>query len=197
MKRRTIGMMAGAVAAAASAGTIALAGGARPEPPPSALWPADPGRPLAPSLLVRKVAALSGVDARSLREVVSAGSEERELVLIWGRTQEASSCFAVRGLGTVNEFTCLDRGPMGRALALGSMYSGVAHAAPDHATVVGVARQDIHRITITTAAGMSVELPLGKWGEFSYVAEAADQLPRQLTALSRDGRVIESMPMSP
>jgi hypothetical protein len=116
-------------------------------------------------------------------------------MLVFGANSGGTLCGADVSTEVVGGFNCLSSRNDKFALLLASTGGGSKAATIDHSSVVGVARPDVTRVTVTTTSG-SHDLPLNQWGGFSYTASRASDHPTSLTAYDASGAVLESDPVS-
>lgn len=159
---------------------------------PSALWSwgagVVPGAPVSATANVRTSASQSGVASGSLREPAAASDG---LTIVFGENAAGELCSAGYAPAFVSGFTCLSGWTDNFALLYYGSDGGVQQGVVDHASVVGVARPDVARVSVTTPSGTS-NLPLNSWDGFSYAASSPSQLPLSLTAYGADGAVLDS-----
>lgn len=63
--------------------------------------------------------------------------------------------------------------------------------------MIGIARQDVGSVVLTTASGVRRELNLGKWRAFAYFATRPAAMPRQIEAYSTRGDVLQVTDVTP
>jgi hypothetical protein len=153
-------------------------------------WNGDvvPGAPFAATANVQTAAIQAGVVASSVREAVKATDG---LSLLFGQTASGALCSADTSPEFVSDFSCLSGWTDNFALLYYETDGGPRLGVTDHASLVGVARSDVSRVSITTTNGTS-NLALNQWRGFSYVASSASNLPLSITAYASDGTPIET-----
>lgn len=160
--------------------------------PPSTLWTwtnrVVPGTPIAASANVGNAASQAGVDPSVLRAAAVASDG---LTLLFGRNSNGDLCSADASSAVVSGFNCLSNWSDKFALLLYSTDGGSRRGVVDHASVVGVARPDVGRVTLTTASGAE-DLPLNQWNGFAYAGSSASDLPLSITAYDANGQSLET-----
>jgi hypothetical protein len=216
--RRLVACLSAVIVAGALAGlAIASAGGAKSPSSgathsrgatapssgaaaPSTLWKwpggVVPGSPfVAPSSAVStdvlSSASRASVAPSSLR--VAAETSDG-LMLVFGTNSSGTLCSADVSNDIVGGFNCLSSWSDKWALLPYATASGPQEGVIDHASVVGVARPDVARVSVTTPTG-SQNLPLNEWHGFSYTASTANDRPISLTAYDASGAVLETDPV--
>jgi hypothetical protein len=159
---------------------------------PSVRWHWDggvvPGAPYAATANVQTAASQAGVVASSVREAVQAADG---LSLLFGQTASGALCSADTSPEFLSDFSCLSGWTDNFALLYYETDGGPQWGVTDHASLVGVARSDVSRVSITATNGTS-DLALNQWRGFSYVASSASSLPLSITAYASDGTPIET-----
>jgi hypothetical protein len=158
------------------------------------LWPADvPGTPAPGHELARQAASKTGVDPSSLRVVKSIENAGVSYSLLAGADGAHRPCFSIDSRGFTLGFECLGRSSTrsGSALVYYATASGGEPRTVDRAVIVGIARNDVTRISLSTVSGALVDLPLNQWRGFAYSAASADALPRKLVAYGSSGKIEE------
>lgn len=189
-------VLAGAIviAAAAALGYATLGRGADVQAGVWA-WPNGvvPGNPVTvDSFVSRMVADSPGIVSSSLREVASVGEQENRNQLLAGRNASGTVCVAERG----GSFLCLDSRYDPYAVVVSPIVGGSSLDVVDRASLVGIARSDVARVTLLLESGTTVELDLDKWRAFSYVADGADSVPTELRAFDAGGHQLQSVGLS-
>jgi hypothetical protein len=195
-RSRSSRVLAGAivVAAAAALGYATLGRGAGAQTGAWA-WPNGvvPGEPVTvDSFVSRMVDDSPGIVSSSLREVASVGEQENRNQLLAGKDASGTVCVAERG-GT---FLCLDGRYNPYAVVVFPIVGGSSLDVVDRASLVGIARSDVARVTLLLASGKAVELGLDQWRAFSYEAHGADSVPTQLRAFDPGGHQLQRVGLS-
>lgn len=185
------GAVAGlAIASASGGGPSSLPAG------PTTLWKwgdgVVPGSAYSASKAVLTSASRAQVDPSSLRAAATASDG---LTLLFGKNSSGVLCSADASAAVVSGFTCLSDWSDKFALLLYATDGGSQMDVVDHASVVGVARPDVARVTLTTASGSIQTLPLNAWRGFSYTASTASELPVSMTAYDANGDLLETDPV--
>ena len=159
---------------------------------PSTLWTwtngTVPGVPITASVGVQEAASRAGVAVSSLRAAATAPDG---LMLLFGHNSTGNLCAAGASSAFVSTFTCLSGWTDKFAMLYSATDGGPREGVVDHASLVGVARPDVTRISVTTRIGTS-DIALNRWRGFSYTAASANDLPLSITAYNASGMALET-----
>jgi hypothetical protein len=163
-----------------------------------------PGVPLARSTnlsargVQAAVAISSGIDAQSIREVVSGGAFGLRLRLITARGPNRAPCVSfITESGGAGQFSCFDSSSGEGALVRFAFSGGSIVNKTDWTTLVGLARSDVSRVTMLTQNGNERSLALNRWRGFTYSAASASDFPAALRAYGADGSLIDELQTLP
>jgi hypothetical protein len=186
-----IGLLVICVAAASA---YAVAGNSS-QPAPSLKWniPTTVGEQINPTAGTETFAARSGVTLGSIRQIVAASSG---LSLIVGENSAGRPCTASAGTA-VSNFNCLSDWSDKFAMLLYSTDGGSTPFVADHASVVGIARPDVAKVVVKTAAGTESTLTLNAGRGFSYDSSSASTLPVSITAYDQNRGTLETEQVEP
>jgi hypothetical protein len=138
-----------------------------------------------------------GIDAQSIREVVSGGGLGRGLKLITARGADGAPCVSfITESGGARQFSCLDSADEGALVRFAASGGATIHKT-DWTTLVGLARSDISRVTVMRQDGSERTLPLNRWGGFTYSADDPEAFPTTLRAYDAAGSLIEELATLP
>lgn len=159
---------------------------------PSTLWTWSPGvvpgTVVAVSSDIGADASRAGVAVSSLRAAATASDG---LTLLFGRNASGALCSAESSPQVLGQFNCLNAWSDNFAILLYSTYGGPPGGVADHASLVGVARSDVTRVSVTTSNG-TVDLPLNHWRGFSYTASSTKDVPLSVTAYNAAGTALDT-----
>jgi hypothetical protein len=158
-------------------------------------WPSGvvPGEPvIVDSFISQMVSDSPGIVSSSLREVASVGESENQNQLLAGKDASGTVCVAERG----GSFLCLDSRYDPFAVVVFPIVGGSSLDVVDRASLVGIARSDVARVTLLLESGKAVDLGLNQWRAFSYVAQGADSVPTELRAFDAGGHQLQSVGVS-
>lgn len=136
---------------------------------------------------VQTAAAQAGVAVASLRAPAVASDG---LMLLFGQRADGTLCSADVSSFAVSGFTCLSDWTDQFAMVLYST-DHRGSLGVDDASLVGVARPDVTRVSVTTASG-PVDLALNEWRGFTYTASFANDLPISITAYNAAGAALDT-----
>jgi hypothetical protein len=149
-----------------------------------------PGRPIAPdNTLDRMIAGSPGIDSSTLTEVASVGQGEFQNQLLAAKDASGTTCIAQRG----GDFLCLDGRYDPYAVVVFPWVGGSALNVVDRATILGIARSDVARITLSLEDGTNIDLSPDKWRSFSYVSSGAASVPTELRAYDGAGQQLQTV----
>jgi hypothetical protein len=152
------------------------------------------GTPIVADALAVDVARASAVNPGQLRRLVAAGQGRHRFSLVAGQGK-TRTCFAVAGAGFMSQFHCgwptSDEAVIQRLMTGGSSTEVV-----EHATLVGLARDDVNSLALTLADGSTRTLSLNAQNAFAYSAETAAELPSTLVARNGDGDVLQKVELA-
>lgn len=197
-RRLAVALAVLAIAGALTGFAVASTAGQSPanETGESALWTwrggVVPGASFAATSNVQVLASHAGVDPTSLRAAATAPDG---LTLVFGRDSTGILCSADVSTAVASGFTCLSRWSDRFALLLYSTDGGPQVGTVDRASVVGVARPDVARVSLTTPTG-SQDLALNRWRGFAYTSSSPNDLPLSVTAYSAGGTPLETDPVN-
>jgi hypothetical protein len=138
-----------------------------------------------------------GIDAQSIREVISGDVVGLGLRLITARGPGGTPCVSfITEAGGARQFSCLDSAN-GDALVRFAASGGSTVNKTDWTTLVGLARSDVSRVTLVTQDGSERTLELNRWRGFAYSAGEPGAFPASLRAYSEAGLVIDEVPTLP
>jgi hypothetical protein len=138
------------------------------------------------------IATSPGINSSSLRELTSINRGELKNELLASKNASGAPCVAQRG----GDFLCLDSRYDPYAVVVFPWAGGSALNVVDRASVLGIARSDVARVTVSLHDGSSVDLPLGKWRTFSYVANRAASVPTVLNAYDAAGNALQTVDLA-
>lgn len=147
-----------------------------------------PGTPVATSSMVEADASRAAVATSSLREAATAGDG---LTLLFGRNSSGALCTAASSPQVLGQFNCLSAWSDNFAILLYSHYGGPPGGLADYGALVGIARPDVARVSITTSDG-TVDVPLNQWRAFSYTASTTKGVPLSVTAYDAAGTALDT-----
>lgn len=176
------------------------------------------GPPVKATGRIGAAARLTRVKQGTLRRIVSGGSGYRRVSLIGAIGEDgkpwlgqqgpgwASAFFPLFGqVGEVNraswrtrtahgwdgwQFPMYGRSDAHRLVFSYLAFGGMQQTAVTWATLIGFARSDVARVTVVDLSGATRSLHLGDGGGYAYAAVRASELPRELRAFNKDGRLI-------
>jgi hypothetical protein len=154
------------------------------------VWRTDvPGKPISASGLAAIAAQRSGVDVRSLREVVKSRSGHGSLSVLAAQNGAGEVCIGYTrdGGALSSEFRCLAGDEASEPLTYFASSGGATPASVRWASVAGVTRSDVMRVAIRFANGIERDLTLNGWRGFSYYADTEAAIPTALLAFRADG----------
>ncbi len=188
MKKTIVGVLALLLLAIGAAVAQAVV----PADTPSSSWTWNegvPGTPVAAPDIAVFAANQSGVDARSIRSLVSGRSGDGSLAVLAARDRDGHVCLSyTRDNGAVADlFHCLVGEEANKPVVLYASGGGASPGAVDWASVSGVVRADVARVTLTFSDGSQRDLALNAWRAFAYYADSAAAMPAALLAFRSDG----------
>jgi hypothetical protein len=144
------------------------------------------------------VAISRGIDARSIRDVVTGGALGRSLKLVTARGPGGAACVSViTDSGGARQFSCLDSVGDEGAVVRFAASGGSTINETDWTTLVGLARSDVARVTLVSQDGSERSLALNHWRGFTYSADDPPAFPASLRAYDPAGSLIEELPTLP
>jgi hypothetical protein len=156
---------------------------------------------LSPRGLASVQAALAisrGIDAQSIREVVSGGALGRGLKPITARGPDGAPCVSfITESGGARQFSCLDSSGAEGVLVRFAASGGATINKTDWTTLVGLARSDVLRVTVVSRDDSERTLPLNRWNGFTYSADDPEAFPTTLRAYDAAGSLIEELATLP
>ena len=190
--RRKLIIAAALAASSAIAATLASAMNSPGDPSGSWAWNAGvPGRPVDARGIVAFTAKQSGLDARGLRELVTGRTGTGSLSVLAGKNAAGQVCLSfTRGGLFAYRFRCLT-GEVERPLVYWVSTGGPSADSVDWASVAGVVRSDVSRVTLRFADGTARDLSLNAWRGFAHYAGSAAEIPEALLAYADGDRVAE------
>jgi hypothetical protein len=152
-----------------------------------------PGRAIALDAAARAAVSLSygSVTEASVREVVSASRPSYSISLLSAPDYEGRPCFTAIRNEIATNFDCAGEALVDDAVVTYAIYGGPRIGVTTRAALVGVARADVTRVTVTLTDGEEVDLPMNAWRGFSYVAEGPHEIPSTVNAYDADGSIID------
>lgn len=149
-----------------------------------------PGDPVAVNQTTATVARLGGVDAATVRQVTGASilvdGRQRTFNVLAASGPAGQTCLSLGGTEFARSFHCADE--IGQQPFVENVIRGGSEQfATDWIVIVGVARSDVARVSVTLPSGATRDLPLNKWRGFAYVAGSRGDLPQTLAAYGADG----------
>lgn len=147
-----------------------------------------PGTPVATSSEIEADASRAAVATSSVREAATAADG---LMLLSGRNSSGALCTAASSPEVLGQFNCLSAWSDNFAILLYSHYGGPPGGLADHGSLVGIARPDVARVSVTTSDG-TVDVPLNQWRAFSYTASTSKAVPLSVTAYDAAGTALDT-----
>lgn len=147
-----------------------------------------PGTPVETSSEIEADASRAAVATSSLREAARAPDG---LTLLFGRNSSGALCTAASSPEVLGQFNCLSAWSDNFAILLYSHYGGPPGGLADHGSLVGIARPDVARVSVTTSQG-TVDVPLNQWRAFSYTASTTEGVPLSVTAYDTAGTALDT-----
>ena len=77
-------------------------------------------------------------------------------------------------------------------MLLYSTEGGPTQFVADHASLVGIARPDVAKVVVKTAAGDELALPLNVARGFSYDSSSSSTLPKSITEYDQNGATLDT-----
>lgn len=139
----------------------------------------------------------SDVVTAGIRELLSNGRGRTQYAVYASADASGTPCIAVRSPIDIGDFSCLDSRYADYALALYQTSGSSRSDTVERSALLGVARADVARLEVTTAAGDVRQVSLNHWRAFVYTASSAATLPHQLVAYSASGEVLQKVDVSP
>lgn len=209
------GAIAISIALLALAVTLGAAPSDRVRKPDQGRWSWDAGAPGVPldfadlpskqsSESIGAAITLSkGIQPGSVRQVMRVGEDRPPLgsdglALLSAAGANGEPCFTMLSdLGATRKFSCLDDVAPGPAIIRFASSSGPTLDIVDRVIFVGIARDDVARVTVLVRSGAEQDLPLNRWRAFGFHTSSPDSFPVALRAYAADGFLIEELPTSP
>ena len=189
------------LSAAVAIGVVLAAGGSTAGASGGAwTWPEGiPGSPvMAPdAALSRSVSGSPGLVGSAVRQLLDTGSGRGRVAVYAAEGAGGTRCLAIRSEISVGGFSCADGSWNGTAVLLYQTSGGDSPGTVDRSTVIGVARNDVAFVVLTTAGGARRTLNLSKWRAFAYFAARPAAMPRQIEAYSTRGDVLQVTDVTP
>lgn len=152
-----------------------------------------PGRAIAADqILTRMVADSPGIDSGTLTEVASVSGGELPNQLLAAKNASGTTCVGQRG----GSFLCLDNRYDPYAVVVFPWVGGSTLNVVDRASIVGIARSDVARVTLSLQDGSRIDLAPDKWRSFSYVAGGAASVPIELRAYDAADQELQTVDLS-
>lgn len=144
------------------------------------------------------VAFSPGVDRSSVREVVAGGVFGSGMRLVTARGPGGLPCVSfVTDRGGARQFSCFEpRGEKG-ALVRFVGDGGTTIGKVEWVSLVGMARNDVARVTLVTQDGSERQLPLNAARGFEYSTDVQAAFPASLRAYDATGAVLEEIATLP
>jgi hypothetical protein len=158
-------------------------------------WPnaAVPGSAVArDAVLNAMVASAPNIESSTLREVAAAGEGEFHNQILAAKDSSGTTCVAQRG-GT---FLCLDSRYDPYAVVVFPRVGGSALNVVDKASLLGIARSDVARLTLSRQDGTNIDLALDQWRSFTYAATTTGTIPTELRVYDAAGNELQTVDLS-
>jgi hypothetical protein len=160
------------------------------------IWPTSPpGKAIAGDDLVRGQALRSGISVDSLHQVATTGGDRWGTSLLSGSDSVTGRvCVALHPWGAIGPFDCLDStGSQNDAIIERTADGGQTATVVDHASVVGLARSDVTRVSAKLDDGLEIDLHLDAQNAFAFRADRPDAMPVSLTAYNAQGALLQTV----
>jgi hypothetical protein len=138
------------------------------------------------------IAESPSVNPNSVTEIVSIGTGRARNELFGASDGTGTICIAERAVGS-SPFQCLNSRYDPYAVIVFPVIGGSSMSAVDQASLVGIARADVARLTVSLLDGSDVDLSLDKWRSFSYIAAGASSVPQTLRAFDSRGNLLQTL----